>query len=125
MVLDITPVPKPRMTQRDRWARRPAVSRYRDYKDELWRFGVRALPEALGVIFTLPMPQSWSNRKRTRHAGSPHKSRPDLDNLIKGLLDAILEEDSGIHRMTARKIWGATGSLTIWDLEADEHELQG
>lgn len=31
----IVPVPKPRMTQRDKWQKRPAVMRYRAFCDEV------------------------------------------------------------------------------------------
>ena len=34
MEYPIIPLGKPRMTQRDKWAKRPAVLRYRAFKDE-------------------------------------------------------------------------------------------
>ena len=36
----IKPVPKPRMTQRDAWDKRPCVLRYRAFKDEVRKWGV-------------------------------------------------------------------------------------
>lgn len=35
IILDIEPVAKPRMTKKDKWAKRPCVMKYRAYKDML------------------------------------------------------------------------------------------
>ena len=40
---DITPVPKPRQTQRDKWKRRDVVMRYRAFADETASVDVLAL----------------------------------------------------------------------------------
>lgn len=44
----------------------------------------------------------------------PHKSRPDLDNLVKGFKDALLKEDSHIHKyINVKKVWGYHGAIII------------
>ena len=35
MIYDITPCPKPRQTQSDKWKKRPPVLRYRAFADEV------------------------------------------------------------------------------------------
>lgn len=122
--LAVSPVAKPRMTRRDKWAQRPSVVRYRAYCDAL-RAELRAipgaqLPEELEVVFVLPMPASWSKRKRAQHLGQPHRQRPDIDNLVKGLMDALLDEDAHVWSVNARKVWGADGAVRL-ALEV-EHE---
>ena len=68
-VYDITPVPKPRMTRRDKWARRPAVMKYYAYKDEVRLKKVQIPFSNYHVIFVLPMPKSWSKTKREEMNG--------------------------------------------------------
>lgn len=109
----ITPVPKPRMTQRDKWLKRPAVLRYRAFKDQVRIRNVQLPTDGAVVTFVLPMPKSWSKRKRAELDGQPHTQKPDLDNLVKALADACFEDDSTIHTIAARKVWGVGGAIRI------------
>ena len=102
---------KPRMTQQDKWKQRPAVMRYRAWCD-LVRFaaGVQApmvLTQGvrLSVIVYLPCPASWSQATREQRMGTPHVSKPDLDNLVKGLMDALFVNDSFVWMIEATKFW--------------------
>ena len=114
-IIDIDPVPKPRMTQRDKWAKRPAVLRYRAFCDQI-RLMVKEVPPAGShVIFVMPMPKSFTNRKQLELLHQPHTQRPDLDNLVKALLDAVHAEDAHIWDLRASKIWGETGQIIIGD----------
>ena len=117
MLLAVDPIAKPRMTQADRWKRRPCVMRYRDYCDYLRLSGVK-LTESAHLMFWLPMPPSWSKRKRAAMDLQPHKQRPDLDNLIKAVLDALAPEDSYVARIHASKWWAVRGAVWISELEA-------
>ena len=65
MIYDITPVPKPRQTQADKWKKRPAVMRYRAFADEVRLKKVYLPTERARVIFHIPMPKSWSKKKKT------------------------------------------------------------
>lgn len=106
MLLNITPVPKPRMTQRDKWAKRPAVVRYYAFCDglrELW--GDEKVGEHVTITFALPMPKSWPKTRRASMTGHGHKQRPDIDNLLKAFLDALCEDDSHVWDVHATKIW--------------------
>lgn len=104
----ITPLAKPRMTRSDRWKKRPTVMRYWGYKSQLKAmaklYGYIPHPDDV-VFFGLPMPRSWSKKKRTDSHFEFHKSKPDTDNLQKGLWDALLEDDSGLYRINSTKIW--------------------
>ena len=112
-VYHITPVPKPRMTQRDRWQQRPAVMRYRAYCDEVRAAGITLPESGYHVTFYLPMPASWSKKKRLAMAGQPHQQAPDKDNLEKALLDAIFGEDCRIWDGRITKKWGVDGRIEI------------
>lgn len=111
-VYDITPVAKPRMTQRDRWSKRPAVMRYRAYYDEIRLRNIK-LPMQYHVTFILPMPDAWSEKKKAEHDGAPHRRRPDKDNFEKAILDALFVDDSGIWDGRVTKRWGRTGKIII------------
>lgn len=120
MYYNIKPLAKPRMTRSDKWKKRPAVVAYRNYKDDMRIAGV-TIPERLYVVFHLPMPKSWSAKKRDAMRDQPHKQRPDVDNLLKGLMD-FLPEDSHIHETHARKVWADEGGMLITSLDYIENK---
>ena len=105
------------MVRSDAWRERPAVVAYWAFKDELnlkaslKRF---SLPDQFTVVFHLPMPASWSQKKRLQMRGTPHQQKPDLDNCLKALTDALREDDSGIWDVAARKLWDDKGGITIY-----------
>lgn len=122
-VYKIDPTAKPRMTSSDKWRGqpgrppiRPCVARYRAFADQVRALGV-ILPESgASVLFILPMPKSWSKKKRAEMNGKPHqlKRKNDLDNLIKSLADAIYGDDSCIWQYRGlEKRWGYEGYIVI------------
>lgn len=114
--LPITPVGKPRMTQRDKWQQRPAVMRYRAYGDELrLQLPGYEVPDHLQIIFYLPMPKSWSNKKRESMRNRPCKSKPDIDNLLKAFLDHLAPDDAYVYRVEMAKFWADEGGIKIID----------
>ena len=109
----IEPVAKPRMTQRDKWKKRPSVIRYRGFKDACAKHMVY-LPQPCRVVFYLPMPKSWPMWKCEELENAPHRQKPDLDNLLKGLMDAVMKDDSGVWSICAEKRWDSgTGHFTV------------
>lgn len=112
---NICPVAKPRMTQQDKWIKRPEVMRYRAYCVEVRLNRIQLSEEGQHIRFVIPMPASWSKRKRAELNGKPHRQKPDVDNLHKGLMDAILDDDSGVWDVRISKVWGETGCIEIID----------
>jgi Holliday junction resolvase RusA-like endonuclease len=110
---DVNPVAKPRMTQRDRWAKRSIVLKYRAFCDECRLKMTDVTLDGARVIFHVPMPQSWSKKKKVRMNTRPHRQRPDLDNFMKALGDALMDEDSGIADMCLSKRWALSGAIEI------------
>lgn len=112
-IYDVVPVPKPRMTQADRWRKRPPVLRYFAFKDEV-KLKKIDLPEShYRVTFIIPMPKSWSKKKRSEMDGTPHQQKPDKDNLEKALLDAIFDDDSRVWDGRVTKRWGEEGKIIV------------
>lgn len=118
LVLNVTPCPKPRMTQRDKWSKRPSVVRYREFCDELRRVvgdAIDVIPcHGIHVQFYLPMFKSWTKKKRARLDGKPHQQKPDVDNLTKAFADALWpDDDSHVWDMRATKRWATEGRIVI------------
>lgn len=112
-IYEITPIGKPRMTRSDKWKKRPAVMRYRAFCDEV-RLNKVSLPESgYHVTFIIPMPASWSRKRRAEMNGNAHQQKPDKDNLEKALLDAIFDDDSRVWDGRVTKIWGEKGQIVI------------
>lgn len=112
-IYPIVPMGKPRMTRADKWKKRPEVMRYRAFCDEVRLRGV-ALPESdAHVTFVLPMPASWSKKKRQQYNGQPHQAKPDCDNMLKALMDALYEDDAHIWHCRITKVWGEIGQIII------------
>lgn len=118
----IVPVAKPRQTQSDRWKKRPVVMRYRAFCDDLRARNCTFPESGSHVVFHMPMPASWSKKKRSEMLGQPHQQKPDVDNLAKALLDAVLDDDSGVWDMRTTKRWSEIGYIEIRILAELEHE---
>ncbi len=116
----ITPVPKPRMTKRD--CHRPSAKRYWAFKDQVKIFNVQLPYYGATVVFVLPMPKSWSKKKKSKMNGKPHQQTPDLDNLLKALGDAVYQEDKKIYDICVSKRWGFVGGIFIYELSETENE---
>lgn len=112
----ILPVAAPRMTRRDRWLNppRPAVAKYRAFRDELQIRNVALdVDHYFHVLFLMPPAASWSEKKRERHYWQPHRQRPDLDNMVKALLDGLFSEDSHAWCFGAAKVWSPVAGFVI------------
>ncbi len=114
IVIKIDPVPKPRQTKSDKWKQRPGVMKYRAFADE---FRLKCnlqkveIKETLDVLFFMKMPDSWSEEKKDEIVGQPHTQKPDIDNLVKSVMDALLKEDSIIWKIRAEKRWSFDGAI--------------
>lgn len=113
MIYDINPIPKPRMTSCDRWKKRPPVLRYFAFKDEVKLKKVIVPLSHYHITFIIPMPKSWSKKKKAAMQGKPHQQKPDKDNLEKALLDAVFEEDSLVWDGRVTKLWGEKGQIKV------------
>lgn len=119
--IQITPMGAPRMTQRDRWKKRPIVLRYWEFRDKL-----RAAYEDNGhdlskmdiyevhIEAGIPVFKSWSKKKKEQHIGQIHRKKPDSDNIEKAIMDTICkgegkQEDSGVWYSSCKKYWVPEG----------------
>lgn len=121
----VTPQSAPRQTA----TRFPSkyVMKYRHWRNDFiaahWK-PEWELPEMPVLIFGMPMPKSWSGKKRERMNGTPHTSKPDTDNLTKCLIDSIYgssayegRNDSEVWSEISLKFWSYEGYIKIGKLE--------
>lgn len=114
--LNVPPMSAPRQSRRDSWSPSPRVKRYREWKDLFrkecevygWELG-----DTLDITFFIPMPKSWSKKKRLQMNSTPHKQKPDIDNLCKAVMDAHGKDDGHVWKLRASKIWNAEGAISI------------
>ena len=127
------PVPKgrPRMTRRG-FAYTPAATRKYAAHGRLaaqLAIGDRPPIEApvrVELLVELPVPASWSERKRAAAIVGDVRptSRPDIDNFLKAILDAIngivVADDSQVVETRATKKFGLAPKMlaTIFPLDA-------
>ena len=114
-IIDIKAVPKPRQTRSDKWKQRPCVVAYRTFADELrLKFGkVPEAANAIRVTFAIKVPDSWSRKRKAHTFDTAHQQKPDIDNLLKAVMDALLPEDKGIARIECQKFWSDVDRITI------------
>jgi len=125
--IDVPPMGAVRMTKSDTWKtdpnhpnplkrQRDCVRRYFEFKRRILEASNNSgfiLDNSIYVIFYLPMPKSWSEKKKKQYLGKPHKSRPDLDNLIKAVMDSLRKEDGDIYRICAEKRYDYAGYILL------------
>ncbi len=77
-------------------------------------------PWSLQVTAVRAMPGSWSKRRRGEMAGAWCVSKPDADNIVGAVMDALFEDDAAVVSVTCCKVWGPTPELRIeiWTVEA-------
>jgi len=72
------------------------------------------LGQCFDAVYLIPMPDSWSGKKKERMNGMPCEVKPDTDNITKGIKDALRKNDSDIWYEKAEKRWAYKGSIIIY-----------
>lgn len=105
LVIPIEPMGAVRMTNRGKWVK-PSAKKYLDYKNFVGLCAKRQAKLEVPIqtpirirelIFVMPIPKGGrityteNGRRRTRRvvSGEYHTGRPDIDNLFKGVTDAL------------------------------------
>lgn len=99
-----------------------------EWQDQVARAAIIALRQSewrlvgqytVAATFRLPVPPSWSNKKRLAMIGQPHAQKPDIDNLLKAILETmskpvanrprawLMDDDAQIVDARVRKVWAA------------------
>ena len=112
------PAPRPRLGRYGVYN----LQSYTDYKDDLRQYFncidiIDNQPIFLDVTFYMPFPKSYTKKQRMTLLGKHCIIKPDIDNLVKGVMDAMLgcvyHDDNIVAEIKAYKIWSEVGSIDI------------
>lgn len=107
-VIPGNPVAKPRMTNRDRWFKRPITTRYWEWVNAA-KLVIPPLPpdaQRVELVIFVEFPKSWGRKKRAGLSGEPNRGRKDVDNYLKAALDTIFpDQDCAIWSVSVEKRW--------------------
>ncbi len=111
---------KPFPDQRPRVARNGGIipnQNVIEWKELVERVGLRYMtvmapllePVELKLVFHMPIPESWSRKRRDDAAGTAHAKKPDVDNLAKAVMDAlngvVWQDDAQVTSLNVRKVY--------------------
>lgn len=94
-----------------------ALNKAYERLDTQTRYNIRGMvekaPERLGialyVIFYMPIPKSYSNKRKLALDMQPHLKKSDLDNLLKMILDRaegiLFDNDKRIYSIRSEKVY--------------------
>ncbi|MCM3141695.1 RusA family crossover junction endodeoxyribonuclease [Brevibacillus sp. MER 51] len=127
-IFNVSPMGAVRTTQRQKWVD-PRAKKYYAYKQEIAGSAASQStvgqptpsPLALKMVFVMPIPESWSKKKRWDALNKAHMTKPDLDNLIKGCTDAlngvVWQDDKQIIAVEATKVYGFEPRIELYVTE--------
>ena len=112
------PVAKPRMTRSDKWKKRPCVLQYRAWCDKARGYAEGLPPHDSIAMLTAKAffcpPASWSRKKRRETIGRLHRQKPDVDNILKAILDCFFPSgDEGVAFVSCFKVWDMVERLEL------------
>lgn len=127
-LFDVVPMGAVRMTQSDRWKKDPnhvdprkrqrsAVGKYFAFKNLLQLQANQMkfeMGQTLDAVYLIPMPNSWSAKKKEKMNGTPCLTKPDTDNITKAVKDALRKDDGDIWWERAEKRWAYKGSIILF-----------
>lgn len=129
--------PRPRFARRGRHVQTYMPESYRKYQVELKKEIIKGIEICKGmselnnlnyktffenkvsvnILIYYRMPKSWSNKKAEEMIYTPHLQKPDIDNVSKGILDAmtgiLYNDDSQVYNLSVRKKWGILDEVKI------------
>lgn len=85
------------------------LERYNQYKQDLLALskqkGFTFPYQGAHIKFFVPVPRSWSKKKKAAYHLKLHMGRPDVDNMLKGVFDSLFSEDKYIADVRVTKFW--------------------
>ena len=119
LYIETVPIPKGRPRFYGGHAVTPPKTReYEKLIRDSWTHGiVEGKSIMVDIEFRIPIPQSYSKKKKAELEWTPHNKKPDLDNLVKAVLDALngvaFEDDSLISYIIASKVYAEEPGVYI------------
>ena len=74
-------------------------------------------PIAIKILAFFPIPKSYPKKKACAAKGTPYMKKPDIDNIVKSVLDGLqgcaFKDDSQVYRISAVKFYSDNPRLKI------------
>lgn len=128
LFIPVLPMGAVRTTQKQKFVDESA-KRYRIYKQQialLVKQHIKApseRPILVDITFYMPIPSSWSQKKKERMNGAVHRSKPDIDNMIKAFFDSLnkiaWKDDNQVYEVHSKKVYSFNPGIgfEIWEIE--------
>jgi len=123
------PMPRPIVTRDGRGHIPSKVHKYEQLVATQYKAAggtVHGGPVAVTIAFWFQMAKSWPKYKKRDRKGMPKTDKPDLDNVVKTILDGLnkvaYEDDAQVYKIHAVKHWYDGEPLTIVQVEGAEEE---
>lgn len=122
--------PRPRFRNAGNFVQTYMPKKYTDHKKDLqWQMPMLMIdkPIKLTIEFHFPLLKSWSKKKHVAMVGQYKRTKPDIDNLIKTVLDAanghLWNDDNQIVEITSFKKYAEEPKIIMHlDIEGDSDE---
>ena len=74
-------------------------------------------PVWISITVWYQIPPSWTKKRKEEELLKPHTQKPDLDNVVKSILDGLngkaWADDAQVARITASKYWTDEPTRTV------------
>ncbi|UTG99338.1 RusA family crossover junction endodeoxyribonuclease [Macrococcoides canis] len=114
------PSPRPRFRNAGRFPQAYMPTSYIKHKEYIQKQMPKLLIDKsikLTILFEMPMLKSWSNPQKQRMIKAYHSKKPDIDNLLKTVLDAanghLWIDDGQIVEIHSAKRYAETTKIKI------------
>ncbi|MFP5162973.1 RusA family crossover junction endodeoxyribonuclease [Staphylococcus equorum] len=122
--------PRPRFRNAGKFVQTYMPKKYTDHKKDLqWQMPMLMIDKPIKLIieFHFPLLKSWSKKKHVAMVGQYKRTKPDIDNLIKTVLDAanghLWNDDNQIVEITSFKKYAEESKIIMHlDIEGDSDE---
>ena len=72
-----------------------------------------AVYELASASTDLATADAFGKKKKAAHVGKPCQSKPDLDNVLKGFMDALRTNDASVYAVSASKFWSEQPGVVL------------
>lgn len=114
------PSPRPRFRNAGKFVQTYMPTSYTKHKEFIQKQMPKLMTDKslkITLLFEIPMAQSWSNKKKLQLLKKPHTAKPDIDNLLKTVLDAanghVWIDDGQVFELHTKKIYSETPKIKI------------
>lgn len=109
--------------------KRKQLMGYNKYKEKLKILcderGISLQPTGMAMYFYYPMPVRWSKKKKQEMYGQHKETKPDWDNLAKGVCDALgKRRGDGTNLLPDERVAQVAGVGKFWIREDEEPYIE-